>query len=500
MIDEPLVRDLLRPGSLPGRAGRPKFVATHASYVFLAGRDVYKIKRPKDYGFFDYSTLEKRKFFCGEEIRLNRRAAPGVYLGLRPVRLDRLGHSLTRGGRIVDYAVHMRRLPDSASALERVRAGRLSTKDLDLVARWIAEFYSRARAVRRGGERVREIIRENFRQVEPYAGRWMSRRLFRETRSAQERWLKENRPLLRRRTARDGHGDLRLEHVYLLPDGPAMIDCIEFSDRFRVIDPALDVAFFAMELYRHGREDLAEYFLGRFAFEADDYDLYPLIDGYLSYRAWVRGKVALFLAADPQVDRETSRAKAREGTEFFELSRRFLRRRRRRPTVVPVCGLIGSGKSTLAWELSRRRSIPVVSGDATRKFLAGLAHETRGGDRIYTPAFSRRVHREILRRAALALRARRSVILDSTFRSRELRRRARRMASSAGARFLLIECRVPEAVARRRLARRAGGVSDARAELFDRIKGTFEPVTELPASQHLVVDGRKAAGTDLQPF
>ncbi len=490
-IDDPLVRDLLDPANLPAGAEKVEFKASHASFVFLAGESVFKVKRAKDYGFFDFRRIESRKHFCEEEVRLNRRLAPEVYLGVLPVYKDSAGFSFVRKGEIADYAVHMRRLPDEESALALLRAGRLRAADLDEAARVLARFYARAEAVAAPAGDIAENIRENFEQVKPYVGSLVDAAVYEATRSAQEAWLARHREMLALRPSKDGHGDLRLEHLYFRPGGVAIIDCIEFLDRFRIADPALDAAFLAMDLRFCGRADLAEHFLGRFAFESDDYDSYVLIDGYQSYRAWVRGKVSCFLASDPATDPETRTRKAAEATRFFELARRCMVDGSRSPIAVAVGGLIGSGKSTLAVALSRSLSAPIVSADSTRKSLAGLEHNAPGGPEIYLPAFTARVQAEFLRRAEEVLRSGRSVILDTSFSTRDLRSRARELALSQRARFLFIECKVPESVARERLRGRTGGISDAREDLYPTFRERFEDVRELSAAEHTVLDATR---------
>jgi aminoglycoside phosphotransferase family enzyme/predicted kinase len=488
LTEEPLVRDLLDPRNLPEKAGKVELASTHASLVFLSGDSVYKVKRAKDYGFFDYRSLAARKRFCEAEVRLNRRTAPGVYLGVLPVYRDGSGFSLTRPGEVADYAVHMCRLPAEKSALLILEAGRLGHAELDRVARRVADFYRSAEELLPDPGSLQANLRENFEQVAPFIGRTVTRELFEETRAAQERWLLQVGERASRRPARDGHGDLRLDHVYLLGDEVVIIDCIEFLDRFRIADPALDVAFLAMDLRHHGRDDLSEHFLGRFAYESDDYDLYPLADGYLSYRAWVRGKVTTFLACDPQVDARTGALKAREAESYFQLAHRALLEPRAAGRLIAVGGIIGSGKTTLAGELSRRLWAPVVSGDATRKFMAGLPHEAQAEERIYGSSFTRRMQDEILRRAAVVLSSGRTVILDSTFSSPALRARARALAVSEKLPFLFVECQAPPGVVRSRLRGRTGGVSDAREGLYPLFRGVYQPADELPAAERLVAD------------
>jgi predicted kinase len=321
----------------------------------------------------------------------------------------------------------------------------------------------------------------------------VSDRLLGELESLQREWLAGSMSLLVSRLSRDGHGDLRLEHVYFMPEGPIAIDCIEFLDRFRIADPALDVAFLAMDLARNGRRALGEFFLGRFAYESDDYDFFPLAEGYLSYRACVRAKVACFLAADESTPPDRARSKVGEAREYFELALTLARGRSARPVVFAVGGVIGSGKTTVAEQLSRSTGAPLVSADATRKFLGGIPREAKGAASIYSAAFSERVRDELLRRGARVLESGRSVILDTTFVSRNYRRHARELASRFGAAFLFVECRAPESVLRERLRGRTGGVSDAREDLLDRFLRAREPATELPPEERLVVDTTRSA-------
>jgi aminoglycoside phosphotransferase family enzyme/predicted kinase len=503
----PLVADLRRPENVPAESGGPppavEFLSTHGSFVFRTPVNVYKVKRAKDYGFLDYRSLAARRHFCDEELRLNRRLAPDVYLEVLPVRRDAAGHSLVRGGEVVDWCVHMRTLPDEQSALSLLRAGRLGHDELSDVAERLARFYREAPPVaavdgRPASALLARNLEENFAQAAAFAGRLLDTARLAEVEARQRSWLEDNAERLARRTAREGHGDLRLEHVYLTPQGPRIIDCIEFLERFRVADPALDVAFLAMDLRRHGRPDLADYFLARCAHESGDWDAWPLVDGYMSYRAFVRAKVACFVAEDGLTPRAVAARKAGETSEMLELSHRLLGRPAERPTLggpfpaaqtlIAVGGIIGSGKTTVAEALSRRHGLAVVSADAARKELAGLRHEQRGGAELYTEAWHERVQDEILRRAELVLASGRSAILDTTFSKRALRQRARELATRTGSRFLFVECRVPPEVARERLAARRGGLSDAREDLLDAFLAGWEPVDELPEVEHAVVD------------
>jgi predicted kinase len=249
-----------------------------------------------------------------------------------------------------------------------------------------------------------------------------------------------------------------------------------------------------MELDAQGAGVWGEHFMGRFANACQDYDFYTLLDFYLSYRAWVRGKVACFVAGDPRCPAEKQRRKAGEARDLFTLARAFTRPGRGATGLIVVGGMIASGKSTLALELGRSLGVPAVSSDATRKFLAGLEPETRGGPELYDPEMSRRVYGELLRRAEVVLGSGRGVVLDASFARAADRRDAKDLASRQGVPFLFVETRAPEKVLRERLRARAGGpsVSDAREDLLEEFRQRFEPVREISPEERLAVD---ATGT-----
>lgn len=490
-----LLDDLQDPDNLPGGnetdTDRTVSVSsTHGSHVFLTAHDVFKVKRPKNFGFLDYSTLAKREHFCHEELRLNRRTAPDVYLGVVPVYRDAAGYSLTREGEIVDWAVHMRRLPDSRSAQAMLERGELDHDHWTELADYLHRFYASVDQSADTSASLRTSIEENFEQVAPFRDRFIAASRYEAIAKRQRSWLENHAERLASRPSYDGHGDLRLEHVYFFDSGPIVIDCIEFTERFRVGDWALDVAFLAMDLADHGQAPLGDALLGRLGYLLDDYDFWPLIDGYISYRAFVRGKVACFVASDAATPDDVRRRKSQEAKRYFELAEQSFDRPQTPPTLIAVGGRIASGKSTLAKALARESCAPIVSADATRKWLGGLSHDAPGTDALYQAGFTERVRDEVLRRAEQVLSSGRSVIVDTTFGSREFRLRAATCAGDQHANFIFVECLTTEAEARRRLRQRGKrGLSDAREEHWDLLAPRFEPVTELPLSEHRVVDG-----------
>jgi len=277
---------------------------THLSWVFMGERDVLKIKKPVDLGFVDFRDLEDRRRACESEVALNRRLAPAdVYLGCVP--LYRAGaNALARNGTgdPVEWAVHMRRLSDADRADVLLRHDELRFEHLDAVAARIATFHRAARGDARTAEygrpeRIAHNVQENFAQAGDLPIELVGLQNALEIEVRQLEFVRAHAELFLARAddghVRDGHGDLRLEHVYLTAGAePIVLDCIEFADRFRFADTCADVAFFSMDLGRLGRTDLAERFLARYARDANDFDLYRLVDFYEGYRAYVRAKIA----------------------------------------------------------------------------------------------------------------------------------------------------------------------------------------------------------------
>jgi uncharacterized protein len=502
----PLLEDLARPQAYPPPRPRTvRLVTTHISWVFITDHDVWKLKRPVDYGFLDYSTLERRRHFCHEEVRLNRRLAPDVYLDVVPVRLAGGVHSFTGEGTVVDHAVRMRRLADAASAESLLRNGALTLERLSRLARRLARFYaaSPGAASWGSGDVLRQNVEENFSQMRPFVGRFVDAKTFETVRTWQLERLASGASVFAARQAqgriRDGHGDLRLEHVYFEADEPIVIDAIEFNERFRIADVAADVAFLAMELDARSCPDLAANLLAAFALEADDYDLYAVVDFYLSYRAWVRGKVASFLAADPSTEAEKARRKTAEAAQLFALAYAYCAPREG-AGVIAVGGLIGAGKSTLARALGGALGLPVIESDRTRKGLAGVEATERAAAAVYDAAFTRRTYDEVLRRADVVLGSGRGVIVDASFRSRDLRLRVRELARRHRRPFRFVETICDDATLRARLRARAAGisVSDATEDLLDRFRREFEPITELAAGEHVRVQTTRPLSSQVQ--
>jgi aminoglycoside phosphotransferase family enzyme/predicted kinase len=505
-VGAPPKDDLLRPEAYPEpHPSKIELAETHISWVFLLDREVYKVKKPVELGFLDFRSLEQRKAACEAEARLNARLSPNVYRGVVPVRRGPNGQACIGGsGPIVDFAVHMVRLPDSIRADQLLANGQLDASTLEKVAVRIASFHREAPAYSRQSplaapDAVAANVEENFEQTRETIGQYLRPEEHEEIVRWQRAVLRDRRALFESRVAagrvREGHGDLRLEHVYVGDGGTIeILDCIEFNERFRVADVCADIAFLSMDLAAHGRVDLAERVVAAYAQEAGDFDLYALLDFYEGYRAYVRGKIASMMASNPAIEISARKAAREDARRYFLLALSADRRPLLSPALVAIGGVIASGKSTVAERVAAEMSAPVIDTDRTRKELLGVepADELREGawQGAYDPEVTDRVYREAFRRAEVVLGSGRPVVLDASFRSGRMREAARELARAMNVPFRFIECRATPEATRARLAAREhrAGVSDARLDLYESFVARFEPITELSPAEHVVLD------------
>ncbi len=306
-----------------------RLVQTHTSWVILLDKVVYKIKKPVNFGFLDYSTLEKRKENCEKEVLLNRRLCSWVYLGVVPISEKEGRWVLEDGSRVVEYAVKMRRIPDESILSNRLDS--ISPEDMERVARVVADFHSRAERVDEFGkpEVMRFNTDENFQQTEKYIGVTISKEDYEFIKERTNRFYEVYEDLFYKRMKegriRDGHGDIRLEHVAFLEEGVCIFDCIEFNDRFRYGDVLNDMCFLSMELDFAGRQDLSNAYEEEYLKLTGDPEFEVFLPFFKCYRAYVRGKVTSFLLDDPHVPEEEKRKAQDKAGRLFKLARTYAR-------------------------------------------------------------------------------------------------------------------------------------------------------------------------------
>jgi aminoglycoside phosphotransferase family enzyme/predicted kinase len=492
-----LVAAMCDPGFYPHAPSEVELRETRISWVFLAGERVYKVKKPVVLPFLDYVSLERREAMCQEELRLNRRLAPDAYLGVRAIR--RSGSALALdaadGGEIVEWAVEMRRLPEERTAARLLREGRLESGHLRALARRLAEFHRRAVPVppaEAGPAAVGEMVRENLRELTRLAGEVVDRSRLRAAARFATAWLDANEARhaerSRRGRFREGHGDLRLEHV-VFEDGIVVFDCVEFDPALRRIDVAADLAFLVMELHEAGAADLAGELVSAYREAGGDPGRNGLLSFYAAYRALVRAKLH-YLEARELPERSPGRERAcSAGDRLLALSERFAWRTRL-PLVLVICGVSGSGKTTLARVLAEASALPHLSSDMVRKRLTGLAPHERAPASSYGDELSARTYAELGAAAGAALRQSGGALVDATFRCGRDRRAFREALGPGCDRVLFVECRAPRRVLVARADERAGrpgSVSDATAEVVQRQLRELEPLDDATAAGHVVL-------------
>ncbi len=471
-----LIADLGRSEAYPYPVDSIALEETHASLAFLAGDFVYKVKKPVDFGFLDFSTLERRKFFCEEELRLNRRLTRDVYLEVVPV-VEMGGRLAFHGeGPTLDYAVKMRRLDDRQILAYLVETNQVDERVWPALSQRLARFYAEAAT----GEGVNEWgslaivwrnIEENLQQSEPYLGSIVAPSQLDLIDEVSRQFLNQEKDLLQARLdvgkVREGHGDLHLAHICvegLEPDELQIIDCIDFNPRLRCLDVSVDIAFLSMDLDYHGHPALARHVVDLLAHDLQDADLRRLVQFFSIYRAHVRAKVACFRSDEIAPELPEYFAVRNEAERYFDLATSYIVEPQRK-TLFLVGGLSGTGKSVISRRLARSIGAGLVSSDTIRLELAGKSPTERQtvdyGTGIYTEEFTDMTYERMFERAEETLQSGQSVVLDATFLNPRWREKAQDVASRLGADLLLIECQCPPDVARERLTRRARELFEA---------------------------------------
>lgn len=492
-MDKELLQFLSEPCNYPDRPATLTHYETHISHVFVGDDRVYKVKKPVNLGFLDFTTLRKRHFYCLREVALNARLAPHIYLGVTPIYRNTGGFSFTgsRGGRPAEYAVTMRRIPDDRILTRLIDEGRPLYGDMDKVGRLLAGFHARA-PVYRGApygslKALKDATEENFAQIAPFCGHTIDEGCLGDITTYTRDFLAGNRVLFRRRQTlgrtRDCHGDLHCQHV-CLTDPPIIYDCIEFNKRFRVIDILEDLAFLLMDLECRGRFDLSSRLFSAYGNGLLRPEDEPVLTFFKVLRAVIRGKVESMQSADQSLHNDGAGA-GRRAYNYFALAHFYIRFHGRKFNPVVFMGLSGSGKSTLAKEFFGERT--VLRSDEIRKDLRGLKHRDHRyapfGQGIYTDAATADTYDALLEWALRHGRAGDSVIVDATYLKSAERNRFHEASIGAGLNPFFVHCYAPEDRLKRRITERmadGADASDANVAILNEQLRLCEEPSELP--------------------
>ncbi len=500
-MDEALREQMLSSGFYPHHPPTVEEVQTHISHVFIAPPFVYKVKKPVDFGFLDFRTLVRRRYFTHRELYLNSRFSPGLYLDVLPVTFDGREFHLSGDGEPVEYALKMRQFNGEKTMKNLIQKGEMTREKVVALAKRLAELHAHSHRVspRRGlgsHASVTYDCEENFEQLSPFVGDFVDRVSWQNTKEGTLSFLQRHRDLFEARHRsgfiRDCHGDLHTEHVIFEGDTIYIFDCIEFNERFRYIDTMSDLSFLVMELIFMDQIPLSETLLSTyFAFVEDKWGGF-LLDFYACYRATVRAKVHAFTAGDasvPEAQRHHSKLLSRA---YLELAERLIGRFQR-PYLIITMGFSGTGKTTVTQALAARSGIEVLRSDVIRRKVTEGQPVSTGAWNvgIYQPESRALVYETMFARAREILGAGRSICLDASFLEKKQREEALRLSRELQVNLLAIECACDEERVKQRLQGRnkeGKDPSDADFSIYQRQKEVFGGWDPIPSIRRFTID------------
>jgi len=495
-----LVEGLQNPDAYPHPVSSIRILETHISVVLLTGQYAYKLKKPLDMGFLDFSTLARRKHFCKEEIRLNRRLAPDLYLDMVPVTGTPNLPVVDGSGTPIEYLVCMRQF-DPEQQLDKLLArGELTTDYIDAVVARIAAFHSHATPVDQNSsfgkpESIYAPMQQNFDQLYPLIEEPKRRSQLQRLEHWSRQEFERLSPLLVKRRengfVRECHGDMHLGNMALLDGNIAIFDGIEFNDDFRWIDVANEIAFFVMDLESRGASKLANRALNAWIELTGDYNALPIMRFYQTYRAMVRAKIASIRLGQDSLSEDEREETLAAYQRYADLAEYY--------TASRECGLIimhgfsGSGKTTLSAQAVEELGMVRLRSDVERKRLCGLDPEAASHSEIdqelYSQEMNERTYKALELYANLALSGGFSVIIDASFLDKKRRYQFSNFTKAQKVPFLILDVQAPEKQLRHRLDNRKGDASEANAKVLDWQLSQADPLG--PDEPCLSVDGRE---------
>ena len=502
----PVIQSMLTPEFYPHPVTAPiQLVQTHISYVLLTGDWVYKVKKAVDFGFLDYSTLERRKRFCDREIELNQRGVKGLYVATVSIYpgSEEGNYSLEKNGEPVEYAVKMHQFPQEDLFSARFDAGDLPSDRIIELAKKVADFHLNAptnETIRSYGtvDQVRSALNKNFKQTQPYIGGPQTQAQYDATYAWTNAFCTNNGELLQSRVdnhwIRNGHGDLHLGNICLWQGKVALFDCIEFNEPFRFIDVMYDIAFTVMDLDNRGRSDLSNLFINTYVERTGDWEGLGVLPFYLSRQAYVRAKVTSFLLDDRGVTEGDRQAAHKTAAGYYQQAYAYTTTTTGQ--LILMSGVSGSGKSTIAKQLAEKHAQEnglgpktiIIRSDAVRKHLGKIPLDETGPDSLYTPEMSTKTYQR-LQELGLSLASQGyTVILDAKYDRQALRQGVLKAAQTAGLPLTILQCHTPRSVLEQRLRDRTGDIADATVDLLDQQLANAEPLTEAEQKLAIAID------------
>jgi aminoglycoside phosphotransferase family enzyme/predicted kinase len=476
-----------------------QLIETHISWIILTGDYAYKIKKPVDLGFLDFSTLEKRHFYCQEELRLNRRLAPGIYLDVVAIHGTPDHPSLRADGDAIEYAVKMRQFPQEAQLDRALARGDLQFNTIDALAQMIATFHEKVAVAGKDtdyGEpqQVYQPVLENFSQIRERIHRDADLELL----SQLESWSASSYTalmsvLLQRKAdgyIRECHGDMHLRNLAWYYGAPLAFDCLEFNPNLRWIDVISEVAFLVMDLQDHHQAQLAQRFLNAYLQHTGDYGGIRLLRFYLVYRAMVRAKVDAIRACQEGISQQQREEAEKDFSGYLQLTKSYIRASI--PQLIITRGLSASGKTTETQPLLESLGAIRIRSDVERKRLFGISAEqsavAKAGEGIYTAAATQQTYARLLELAEIMLDAGYTVIVDAANLKYEQRTIFQQLAAQKQVCYIILEFTAKPETLRRRIMERKHDASDANLEILEQQLLHWQPLAETEHDYAISID------------
>ena len=449
-----------------------KLIETHISWVILTGQFAYKIKKPVNFGFLDFSTLEKRRHYCDQELQLNRRLAPEIYLKVVAISGSKDKPSLKSSGKVIEYAVKMKQFPQAAQLDNMLASGRLNTDHIDAIAHMVAEFHQNTDVADDTMEYGRSNmiyhpVEENFTQIKAH----LDTVVYAEKLVKLEQWCNAEflrlKPYFEQRKqdgfVRECHGDMHLRNLLWLDDHAIAFDCIEFNSKLRWIDVISEVAFLVMDLHERKQLRLANHFLNTYLELTGDYEGLSALPFYLCYRALVRAKVNALRLEQKDLSAEEKKTTISEFESYLDLAITYSQHRQSK--VIIMRGLSASGKSTVSQRLLDSIGAIRIRSDVERKRLYGRGPTDSAADNIesgiYSSDASTYTYKKLIELTSFIIKAGYSVIVDAAFLKHEQREAFQIVSENLGAHFTILDITAPAEVLRHRIRQRKDDASDA---------------------------------------
>lgn len=481
-----------------------ELIQTHISFILLTGDYAYKVKKSVNFGFLDFSTLEKRHYFCQEELRLNQPQAPEFYLEVLPISLVGDSVQLGNDAHPIEYTLKMRQFPQENLLIHLFEQGKLTFDHLTQLGKKVAQFHLNAPTndqICQFGEisQIRQGIEENYDQTDQYIGIAQTQQQYDETKQFTDQFFEEHHALFQSRIEnnwiRECHGDLHLKNMFLWNDEILLFDRIEFNQEFRFVDVMYDIAFTVMDLDGRKRSDLSNQFLNTYMEQTGDWEGLQILPFYLCRQAYVRAKVNSMMLDEPEISVNQKQEIQQEAALYYKLAWEYTHQKS--GEIIIMSGLSGSGKSTVARRLARRLNAIQIRSDAVRKHLGGIPLDQRGTDALYTAEMTQITYQRLLELGIILATQGFTVILDAKYDRQLLRGKVIQRCKLKNIPLTILQCTAPIEVLRSRLQHRSGDITDATVDLLESQQQAAEPLTEAEKAYVVSIDTTQDLATQL---